>query len=207
ARRQTLTLLKNSAREAGLPTRCSAERLTRAQRAFFQYGNRRQHFAFHEFEKRTAAGGDVRDLIGHAVFVDGGQRITTTGDGKCSAVRNGIRQFFGTVAEAVHFKHAHRAVPQNGFGRFQHVSELSRGFRAYVQNHVVVADIGHFLNHRLGGVNEGHKVVDRAGDFRNHHVGRQRHIHFGGNGFGGVDQIVFAQGFTHFKTRGGQEGV
>src|SRR5690606_41894265 len=51
------------------------------------------------------------------------------------------------------------------------------------------------------------KVVDRAGDFGNHHVGVQRHLHFGGDGVGGVDQVVFTQGSTHFKTGGGQEGV
>jgi hypothetical protein len=65
------------------------DELLLSARARFQYFDSGQRLSFHELEECTAAGGDVRDLLRHTVFVDRRQRIAATGDGKrtrCSRI-------------------------------------------------------------------------------------------------------------------------
>src|SRR5690606_36948879 len=120
------------------------------------------------------------------------------GQGEGVAFGDGFSQCFGAVAELVEFEYTNRAVPQDGFGVFEQVGELAGGFRAYVEDHVVGADVGDIF-HRGGG---------GFGEFAGHyHVNRQRDFHAAGDVFGGVDQVVFAQGLADRMASGRQEGV
>src|SRR5690554_651497 len=171
---------------------------TRLFASFFQYGYCRQGFAFHEFEECAAAGGDVGDLVSYAVFVNGSHGVAAAGEGEGVAFGDGFCQCFGAVAELVEFEYANRAVPQDGFGVFEQARELAGGFRAYVEDHVVGADVGDVFHGGGGGFGEF------AGD---HYINRQRDFYAAGAVFGGVDQVVFAQGFADRVTGCGQEGV
>src|SRR5690606_2528118 len=98
----------------------------------------------------------------------------------------------------VEFEYANRAVPKDGFGVLEQARELAGGFRAYVEDHVVGADVGDGFHGGGGGFR------DVAGD---HYVYRQRDLYAPGDGVGGVDQVVFAQGRAYRVAGCGQEGV
>lgn len=59
----------------------------------FDGGNAGKDFAFDGFEQSTAAGRDVRNLVGHAKLVDASHRITTSDEREssiCSGFGNGF---------------------------------------------------------------------------------------------------------------------
>ena len=47
--------------------------------ALFQYGYGWQYFAFHKLQEGPTAGGNIRDLVSYAVFVNGSHGVATAG--------------------------------------------------------------------------------------------------------------------------------
>ena len=114
-----------------------------------------------------------------------------------------MRNHFGAVFKRRKFKHAYRAVPNNGASGFELRGQLGRCLRPDVQNQIVVCDFGSFFNRRYG---VGGKC------FGAHHVGRNWHFctacfHRGHHGFGLRQQIRFSQTFANLQTSGQHEGV
>src|SRR3569832_1885079 len=87
-----------------------------ALRALFQDRDCGQFFTFQKFQKRAAAGRDVRDLVGDAVFRHGRERVAAAGDGECRALGDGVGERLGALAELVELEYADRAVPDDGAG-------------------------------------------------------------------------------------------
>src|SRR5271154_1900281 len=84
-----------------------------------QHRDRRQRFAFHKFEERAAACGNIRDPVGDAVFFDRGQRITAAGQRVGAAAGNRVGDGVRAFAELVELKHADRSVPDNRAGALE----------------------------------------------------------------------------------------
>src|SRR5205807_7899522 len=75
-----------------------------------------QRTAGQEFERRAAAGRDVRDPIGHPRLFDGGNRIAAAHDRRAFHVSDGLRDSVGAGGERVDLEDAHRPVPDDRFG-------------------------------------------------------------------------------------------
>src|SRR5450830_856365 len=166
--------------------------------ASFQYFHCRQHLAFDELEESTTAGGNVGDILGNTVLVDGRQGVATTGNGECRTVSDSLGQDLGAVAELVEFEHADRTVPEDGLRRLQQFSEVRGGLRADIQDHVVSSNVGNQFHGRHGALGEllGH-----------HHVHWQRNADLGGDGAGGIEQVRLVEGLAHRMTGRSEEGV
>ncbi len=77
-----------------------------------------EHFAFQEFERRAAARRHVANLVYDAKLFGGGCGISTTDDGRGTALSclgHGCSQRFATLGELVELEHTHRSVPNDGF--------------------------------------------------------------------------------------------
>ncbi|BBG31388.1 nitrous oxidase accessory protein [Zymobacter palmae] len=157
-----------------------------------------KNFAFDVFKECAAASRNVRHLVCNAVFVDSGQRVTTTCDGERFAFCNRFGQCFGTFCELVDFEYADRTVPQDGASAFQSVSESSGRFRTYVQNQVVISNVGNVFDSCFGFVGElfGYDNIDRYRD-----------VDFAHQVLSSIDQISFVQGFAHVVASRCDEGV
>jgi hypothetical protein len=158
----------------------------------------RQGLALDEFQERTAAGGNVGNLVSDAVLVDSRQRVAAAGDGEAGAVGDGLGQGLGAFAELVEFEDADRTVPEDGLGGLDEVGETGGGQRADVEDHVVIL---HFLQGLDGGGRIGGKGL---GD---HHVFRQRYADAAGDFLGGFDHVGFVQRLADLVTGGGEEGI
>src|ERR1700712_3271405 len=90
-------------------------------------GNTRKFLSFKVFEHGTTAGGYITHLISESKHIHGCNRISATHQGKgtvFSCLCNSQGDRAGTMTETFHFKHAHRAVPENGFRSFNDVGKL-----------------------------------------------------------------------------------
>ena len=69
--------------------------------ASFQYFDGRQGLAFDEFEERSAAGRDIGNPVGDAIFGDRGQCVAAAGYRKRAAVCDRFRHNFRTATERI----------------------------------------------------------------------------------------------------------
>src|SRR3569832_339963 len=122
-----------------------------ANRALIQDRACGQFFSFLKFQYRDAAGRDVRDLVGDAVFRHGRERVAAAGDGECVALGDGVGERLGALAELVELEHADRTVPDDGAGLLQNLRELFRGLGTDVEDHVVGVGGARLLRCRAGG--------------------------------------------------------
>ena len=104
----------------------------------------------------------------------------------------------GAPGKGVSFKHAHRSVPENGFGILNRLRKEFDGGRPNIH---AVPSFGNFLN----GHNFRFGTRLQAG--RDHAIHGQIDFHpaFQGvsmNAFGECNHFLFKQGLTDFKTRG-----
>src|SRR6201994_4486720 len=82
-----------------------------------QCGDAGENFAFEELEARSAAGGDVGDLVGDAGGVDRCDRITAADDRDAVLILgDGARDGVGALGEWSELGDAHGAVPDDGGG-------------------------------------------------------------------------------------------
>src|SRR3569832_1961471 len=174
-----------------------------ALRALYQDRDCGQFFTFQKFQKRAAAGRDVRDHVGDAEFRHGRERVAAAGDGECRALGDGVGERLGALAELVELEYADRAVPDDGAGVLLNLGEDLRGLGTDVEDHVVVGDFTHLL--QLGGRRFGEL-------FAAHHVARHRDVAAARAGLLGKlpglrDQIIFAQRFADLVAGRGDEGV
>src|SRR3982750_2998833 len=93
--------------------------------------------AAEEFERRAAAGGNVRDAIGHAALLDRGDRIAAADDRRAFDRRDGVRDGVGARGELVDLEDAHRPVPDDGPGVGQQGLVLLDGLGPDVQTHTL----------------------------------------------------------------------
>src|SRR5258708_2539635 len=91
-----------------------------------------------KFERSSAAGGEVRDLVRDAGLMDGGDGVTAANDGG-GAVAGGGGDSFGHFESAFgkggHFEYAHRAIPNDGFGGGNFLAIGVDGFGTDVEPH------------------------------------------------------------------------
>ena len=83
-----------------------------ARLRLLERGDARQHLALEELERRTAAGRDVRHLLGKARLLDGRDRIAAADDGRAARARQlservGDRK--GALGESLELEDALRA--------------------------------------------------------------------------------------------------
>src|SRR3569623_1367277 len=174
-----------------------------ALRALFQDRDGRQFLTFQKFQKRAAAGRDVRDLVGDAVFRHGRQRVAATGNGESRALGDRLRERLGALAELIELEHADRTVPDDGAGVLQNLRELFRRLGTDVENHVVLGDLADLL--QLGASGFGKFLAA-------YHVARYRDVaatrtRLVGELAGLRDHIIFAQRFADLVAGRGDEGV
>src|SRR3569832_2947001 len=122
-----------------------------ALRALFQVRDCGLFFTFQKFQNRAAAGRDVRDLVGDAVFRHGRERVAAAGDGECGALGDGVGERLGALAELVELEHANQTKPDDGAGLLQNMRELFRGLGTDVEDHVVGVGGARLLRCRAGG--------------------------------------------------------
>src|SRR3569833_876458 len=87
-----------------------------ALRAHFQDRDCGQFFNIQKFQKRAAAGRDVRDQNNKTKKHHNHERVAAAGDGECRALGDGVGERLGALAELVELEYADRAVPDDGAG-------------------------------------------------------------------------------------------
>src|SRR5205823_4465260 len=118
--------------------------------------NRGKVAVFQVFERRSAAGGDVADLVGQTGLFDGGGAVAAADDGDGAvfggSVGDGLRNRAGAFGELGFFEYAHGAVPDDGFG-FGDLGAVGRArLGANVEAALVGGDVAAFNSRGLGGV-------------------------------------------------------
>src|SRR3569623_737340 len=174
-----------------------------ALRALFQDRDCGQFFTFQKFQKRAAAGRDVRDLVGDAVFRHGRERVAAAGDGECRTLGDGVGERLGALAELGELEYADRAVPDNGAGVLQNLRELFRCLGTDVEDHIVVGDLADLL--QLGASGFGKFLAA-------YYVARYRDVAATrASLFGELarlrDQIIYTQRFADLVAGRGDESV
>ena len=89
-------------------------------------------------------------LVRQASLFDGGDGVATTDDGDTVQVGQSVRDRKGTLGEGVHFKHAHRTVPDDRLALVQFLLEGGDGVRSDVQTHPAIRDRVDGDNLRVG---------------------------------------------------------
>ncbi len=162
-----------------------------------------QLFAFEHFQEGAAAGGDVADAVGDAVFGNRRQGIAAARDGEGRAAGDGLGQHLGAVGEGVELEHAHRAVPDDGARGLELGRQLGRSLGTDVEYEVVS---GHILGVFDGGLGGGAELLGHHHIFGNGHLGAA-FLHFGDDLLRLIHQIGLGQAFADGQTFGQHEGV
>ena len=164
-----------------------------------------RRLAFEELKARSAAGGDVGDLVGHAGLLDGGDRVSSANDAGGVLIRgDGLGDRVRTLGEGGHLEDAHRAVPDDGDGVGDLLLEEVDGGWANVESHEVGREgtvAGEDLRLRVGGELVGEDVID----------GQQKVdallLRLGERGLGDVDLVGFDERLAGCLALGVEEGV
>ncbi len=104
-------------------------------------GHGRQLPALDEFEEGPSARGYIRDAVGNAVLVDGGQRIAAAGDRKSVARGDRLRQDASAVPELIEFEDTDRPVPDDRSCIGHERCEIRSRLRPDIQYRLVVIDL------------------------------------------------------------------
>mmetsp|Transcript_56328 Transcript_56328/g.155511 ORF Transcript_56328/g.155511 Transcript_56328/m.155511 type:complete len:454 (+) Transcript_56328:206-1567(+) len=168
-------------------------------------GNAREDLALEELERGTAAGRDVRHLVGEAGLLDRSHGVTAANDG-AGARRGDLSEALGNIegagGERLELEDAHRAVPHNGLARLEGLHDLLGGLRSVVEAHPAVRD-GVSLHHLGVGVS-GELVSDdnvrREDKLAVVVLGELL------GGLGGLDEVLLNERRAGGHAAGGKEG-
>ena len=168
-----------------------------------QRSNAGQHLALQIFQRSTAAGGNVGNAFSQAQLFDSSNAVAAADNAGSTALGYSLRYSLGTLAECIHFKNAHRSVPDNHLSVSQSFSISLAGFRTDIQSHISLIQVFHLFGYMLG---VGSKCSSH------YQIGRQQHIYFiflslSQKLFSQVQLILFYQGLAHFVALCSQEGV
>ena len=100
-----------------------------------------EFLSFEHFQRRAAAGGDVRYFVGKAELLDSRCGVAAADDGDAVCIGNCLSDSNGSLGEGRHFGNAHRAVPDNRLGAFDQVGVQLSGFRTDVQSFKAVRNL------------------------------------------------------------------
>ena len=168
-----------------------------------QCGNTGQNFAFQIFKACTAAGRNMAYFRSKARLFNSGYTVAAAYNTYSLALGNCFGNSFRAMCKSIHFKYAHRAVPNNHFCALQSSFILQTAFRANVKRHIVLAQVFNTFNLCIG--------VSRKG--RSHYkVNRQQYFNivfccFFKQGTRQFKFIFFNKRFAHFMALCGKEGI
>ncbi|EJW96969.1 hypothetical protein EVA_14924 [gut metagenome] len=127
-----------------------------------------ENLAFQIFQRSTAAGGNMGNAFCQAKFFNSCNRVAAADNAGCTAFSNSLRYCFSALAECVHFKYAHRSVPNNHLGVLQSFGVSLAGFFANIKSHVILVQLFQALVYMLS---------IRSKCFCHYQVSRQQHFH------------------------------
>src|SRR6202171_6181230 len=106
-----------------------------------------------EFEGGAASGRDVRNFVCNTGLMDRGDGVTTTDDRSGAAASDcgdGFGHFERALGESGHFEYAHRAIPNDGFGRGNFLAIGVDGLGTDIEPHPAVGGGGNRERLRCG---------------------------------------------------------
>ena len=143
------------------------------------------------------------NLIFKTDLFNGRHTVAAAYDADRVALCNGFGHSFRTFAERIHFKYAHRPVPDHQLGVFYRVCIQFAGLRPDIQRHVILVQVIQCL----------YFIYGIRLELRSHHqIHRQQdldilYVSFRHDAFGFFNLVLLHQGLAHGDAPGCQEGV